>query len=62
MRTGRKILKNAPQGASVEGSDFIFNPNSYFWGDLKLHAKFHNSTTTPPGRKIYGTDRAAQKG
>jgi hypothetical protein len=39
---------------------FVY-PKSYFFCDLKLHAKFHNNSTTPSGRKVCGTERKRKK-
>ena len=30
----------------------VFNSKSYFWCDLKPHAKFRNPTITPSWRKV----------
>jgi hypothetical protein len=54
MRTRRKILKKAPQGARG-GPNFLFNKILFFC-DLKPHAKFQNPTIT-----LLGENCVAQK-
>ena len=43
------ITKFYPRGA---GGVPKCHPKSYFFYDLKPHAKFHNPTITPSGRKV----------
>ena len=54
-----KNTKKGPQGATG-GPKFIY-PKSYFFCDLELHAKFQNPSTTPSGRKVWGTERKKKR-
>ena len=52
----KKNTKKAPPrglGAVL----IFFYPKSYFFCDLKLHAKFQNPRTTPAWRKVCGPER-----
>ena len=40
---------------------FFSYPKSYFFGDLKPHAKYQNPRTTPSGRKVTQADRKKEK-
>jgi hypothetical protein len=40
----------------------IFHPKSYFWCDLKPHAKIQNPTITPSGRKVSEAERKKKEG
>ena len=45
-------------GGGLGGVPLIFfHPKSYFLCDLKPHAKFHNPTITPSGRKVSEAER-----
>ena len=49
----KKSKKNKSTSRSQEGSLILFShPKSYFFGNLKPHAKFQNHTITPSGRKV----------
>ena len=44
----------------VTGPDFFY-PKSYFFGDLKPHAKFWNPMITPSWRKVSVGEREKRK-
>jgi hypothetical protein len=46
----RKKPKKSTSGG--RGPPILFYPKSYFFCDLKPHAKFWNPTITPSGRKV----------
>ena len=39
----------------------MFHPKSYFFGDLKPHAKIQNPTITLSGRKVSEAERGGEK-
>ena len=41
----------------ARGPPIFVYPNSYFFGDLKPHAKFQNPMITPSGRKESEAER-----
>ena len=44
------------------GKCFKFvDPQFYFWGDFKPHAKFGNPTITPSGRKVTTSEDRKRK-
>ena len=40
---------------------FCVHPKSYFLGDLKLHAKFHNTMITSSGRTVTAAERKKER-
>ena len=52
------LTKDSPVGDKLRFSDTnLFLPQILFFGDLKLHAKFPNPSTTPSGRKVCGMEK-----
>ena len=37
--------------------NFVFHPKSYYFCELKPHAKFQNPTITPSGKKVTQAER-----
>ena len=52
----KKPLKINPLGAGGV-PQFLFHPKSYFFCDLKPHAKFQNPMINPSGRKVTQRER-----
>ena len=55
-RFSKKTLKINPKGAGGL-PEILFNPKSYFFCDLKPHAKFQNPIITPSRRKVTQAER-----
>ena len=53
--------KGPPGGKGWGGVVRFFYPKSYFFCDLKPHAKFRNPTITPSGSKVTTSEREKEK-
>jgi hypothetical protein len=52
---------NQESFSHAQEEKYFFYPKSYFFCDLKPHAKFWNHTITPSGRKICGGEKKKEK-
>jgi hypothetical protein len=50
LRGGQKVIQQLSEGRGVP--QILFHPKSYYFCELKPHAKFRTPMITPSGRKV----------